>query len=69
MARFFTGELGQARGQIHFRKQPRKKNLSPMIDVASDGIRELNLFRSLAGSLTCGCIQNSFCPRCTQDEA
>jgi len=40
-----------------------------MIDVASEGLRELNLFRSLAGSLTCGCMQNSFCPRCTQDEA
>jgi len=25
MARFFTAEIGQARGQIHFRKQPRKK--------------------------------------------
>jgi len=24
-----------------------------MIDVASDGLRGLNLFRSLAGSLTC----------------
>ena len=32
-----------------------------MIDVASDGLRGLHLF--------CGCIQNSFCPRCTQDEA
>jgi len=27
-----------------------------MIDVASDGLRGQNLF--------CGCMQNSFCPRC-----